>query len=230
MTMNVGVTIDRARVVANRSSGGDGTVNAGTTGGGGLYLSELGGTGSVMMRNSVVVDNLAEMGSTGAPPGGGGGGIFLQGLPSTLDHVTLADNRLGSTFMQGIGVVIISGTSNADVDIRYSIISNHSGTSAAALHVQPSNAVTLLRGIFSGNVKDTNADGSVGAPGSFSGLSTMLATGPLGYLSAGAPDFDYHIAPSSPAVNQATGSNMSDDLDGTARAGTPDIGADEAIP
>ncbi len=230
MTMNVGVTIDRARIVDNRSSGGDGSVNAGPCGGGGLYLSKLGGTGSVTMRNTVIADNLTEMGSAGAPPGGGGGGLFLQGLQATIEHATIADNRLGSTFMQGIGVVIISGTSDADVDLRHSIIANHSGTSAAALHVQPSNAVTLVRGIFSGNVEDTNSDGSVGAPGTFNGLGTMLATGPLGFVSAGAPDFDYHVGPSSPAVDQATGSSMAVDLDGDPRSGTRDIGADEVTP
>ena len=230
MTMNVAVTLDRVRIVDNRSSGGNGSVNAGPCGGGGAYLSRLGGTGSATIRNTVVADNLTEMGSTGAPPGGGGGGLFLQGLQTTIDHATIVDNSLGSTFMQGIGVVVISGTSNADVTIRHSIIANHSGSGAAALHVQPSNSVTLVRGIFSGNVKDTNSDGSVGAPGTFNGLGTMLATGSLGFLSPGAPSFDYHIAPTSPAVNQATSSNYTVDLDNQPRIGTPDIGADEATP
>src|SRR5690606_23550896 len=99
---------------------------------------------------------------------------------------------------------------------------------AAALHVQPSNSVTLVRGIFAANGRDTNSDGAVGAPGTFNGLATMLATGPLGYLAPGAPSFDYHIGPDSPAVDQATTSTATVDLDGAARIGTPDIGADEA--
>jgi hypothetical protein len=229
MTMNVGVTIDRARIVDNRSSGGDGSVNAGPCGGGGAYLSRLGGTGSATIRNTVVAGNETEMGSSGALPGGGGGGLFLQGLQTTIEHATIADNRIGTTAMQGSGVVIISGTSNASVDIRHSILADHGGA-GAALHVQPSNSVTLVRGIFSGNAKDTNSDGSVGAPGTFTGLGTMLSTGPLGFLSPGAPSFDYHIAPSSPAVNQATSSNYTVDLDNQPRTGTPDIGADEATP
>lgn len=229
MTMNVAVTLDRVRIVDNRSTGGNGSANAGPCGGGGAYLSRLGGSGSATIRNSVVADNETEMGATGTPPGGGGGGLFLQGLQTTIDHATIVDNRIGPTAMQGSGVVIISGTSNANVDIRHSIIADHGGA-GAALHVQPSNSVTLVRGIFSGNAKNTNSDGSVGAPGTFNGLGTMLATGSLGFLSPGAPSFDYHIAPTSPAVNQATSSNYTVDLDNQARVGTPDIGADEATP
>ena len=230
MAQNAVVTIERGRMVDNRATGGSGSVTRGAGGGGGAYLSRFGSVGSGTIRNSIFADNLAQMGASGTPPGGGGGGLFLQGLPMTIDHVTVAENRLGSMPMQGTGIVILSGTSGANVTMRHSIIADHTTAGGAALHVQPGNSVTLVRGIYAGNNDNDNSDGSPDAAGTFTGLGTMLATGPLDFLSPGAPSFDYHIAASSPAVDQATGSTIAVDFDGVARTGTPDIGADEATP
>lgn len=230
MSQNSDVTIDKSRMADNRATGGYGTANRGPGGGGGAYISRLGSGGSAVITNSIFADNLAEMGGGGTPPGGGGGGLFLQGLQATLDHVTVADNRLGVMPMQGTGIVVLSGTSGANVTIRHSIIADHTSTGGAALHVQPGNTVTLVRGIFSGNNDNDNSNGSPGPAGTFNGLNTMLSTGPLDFVSPGAPSFDYHIESTSPAVNQATSSNYTVDFDGQTRIGTPDIGADEATP
>jgi len=229
MAGNAPVTIERCRVVNNRSTGGSGSANRGTAGGGGLYLSRFGGNGASAIANSVIAANLTEMGASGTPLGGGGGGLFLQGVQAAIEHATIAGNRLGSSMMQGEGLVLLAGSSGANVTVRYTIIAQHTTPAgAAALHVQPGNAVTLARGVFAGNGRDTNADGSVGAPGTFNGLGTMLGTGALGFVAPGAPAYDYHIAVDSPAVDQATGSTATVDLDGAARVGVPDIGADEA--
>jgi hypothetical protein len=229
MAQNSVFTIDRTRMAGNRAAGGDGTVSRGTAGGGGAYLSRVGGSGSGTIVNSVFADNLAEMGTTGTPLGGGGGGLFLQGIPLTVDHSTVAGNRLGASMMQGEGIVLLSGDSGANVTIRHTILAEHTIPSGpTALHVQPGSTVTLVRGIFSGNGKDSNVDGTVGAAGTFNGLGTMVATGSLGFVAPGAPSFDYHIGAGSPAIDQATGSTVTVDLDGAPRTGTPDIGADEA--
>jgi hypothetical protein len=226
---NATITLDRDRVVDNRATGGNGSANRGVAGGGGVYLSRFSGSSSNVIMNSVVADNLAERGASGTPQGGGGGGLFLQGVQATIEHTTIVNNRLGSGVMQGEGLVLLSGAAGTTATVRYSIIAQHGVPAGpAALHVQPGSTVNLTRGIFSSNTRDSNADGSVGAPGTFNGLASMLAYGSVGFVSPGAPSFDYHLQPGSPAIDQATGSTATVDLDGAARVGVPDIGADEA--
>lgn len=72
------------------------------------------------------------------PRGGGGGGLFVNGGLANLTHVTIAQNQLGHSSMQGTGMVALN---NATVNIDYSIIANH--TSAVALHAQPGSTVNF---------------------------------------------------------------------------------------
>jgi hypothetical protein len=227
MTQDSTVTIERTRVVSNRSAGGAGSAAGGAGGGGGVYLSRLSGSAVSLLANSIIAGNLTAEGA-GPPQGGGGGGVFLQGVDVTLDHCTVAANRLGSATMQGTGAVLLTGATGTAATVRYSIVGEHSEPSgAAALHVQPGNALTLTRGIFSLNDRDTNAGGVPAPAGTITGLGTMLAFGAVDFASPGSPVFDYHLTDTSPAIDQATGSAMADDVDGAARAATPDIGADE---
>jgi hypothetical protein len=64
----------------------------------------------------------------------------------------------------------------------------------------------------------------------------MLNAASIQYVSPGSPNYDYHLQPSSPAIDQATGQYvgllLSDDIDGQPRpfGSAPDIGADEYMP
>jgi hypothetical protein len=59
----------------------------------------------------------------------------------------------------------------------------------------------------------------------------MLSASSAGFVSPGSPNYDYHITPSSWAVDQAIGSTTPSDIDGQTRPyGTiSDIGADEYV-
>jgi hypothetical protein len=49
----------------------------------------------------------------------------------------------------------------------------------------------------------------------------------VGFVSAGAPDFNYHILESSPLIDLATSSAENMDVDNESRSGLRDVGADE---
>ena len=61
----------------------------------------------------------------------------------------------------------------------------------------------------------------------------MLTDSTADFVSPGPPDYDYHILPTSPAKDRATGSTTPEDIDGQTRpyptGGVSDIGADEYV-
>lgn len=221
------LTIERTQIIDNISTGGNGSNNTGAAGGGGAYLIN---TSTTSIINSIIADNLTEMGSTGAAIGGGGGGLFLQNITGVnIIHTTLANNVLGRAPMQGQAIALLNSTT---ANISFSIIADHTnGFGAAALHVQPGNTVNLNRGLWVGNTKNDNSDNSPAPGGTFNGLGTMLSAGSAGFISPGSPNFNYHLSNSSAAKDQATGSTTSVDVDNEPRAyGIGDIGADENAP
>ncbi len=236
-TFNSTATLNRVMIINNTGRGGNGLAgNAGSAGGGGLNSVRLrSDSTSISIVNSVVADNLAALGTTGTQVGGGGGGIWLQGVQADIVHTTVAGNRFGSLPMQGQGILLINdGVPTPSVaNISYSIIANHTGfgASAAALHVKPGNTVTVNRGLYAGNSKDDNADGSPAPAGTFNGLASMLSASAVGFVSPGSPSFNYHITASSAAKDQATGSTTPIDIDLERRPFGPasDIGADEYV-
>lgn len=225
-TIHTNLWINRITVVNNRALGGDGSGNQGPAGGGGLYLHNIfDGSSKATVANSIIADNLADVGA-GAPVGGGGGGIWLQGLEAHLTHVTVARNRLGKSPMQGTGVLALNfGAVRAtEAYISHSIIAEHTEYSnAAAIHVHAGNVVNLNRVLLSANTHNTSATGAT-----INGLSTVIE-GQARFVSPGAPHYDYHIAQDSVARNAATGSVEQSDLDADIRDGQKDLGADEYV-
>ncbi len=235
LVFNMPATIERVQLISNSAIGGNTTSsgNAGPAGGGGLYLwrsrTDINPTGSV--TNVIVADNYVTMGSGGTSLGGGGGGIQVQGLTATFSHVTIARNRLGTTLIAGQGLLVLTapGISTSTANVSHSIIANHTQgkAGAVAVHVQQGNTVNFNRGLFAGNNDNSNAgDGGAGA---FNGLASMLSASSAGFISAGAPDFNYHLRGDSAAKDQATGSTITTDIDGQGRPydGISDLGADE---
>ncbi|NIV35647.1 MAG: hypothetical protein GWN58_41195 [Anaerolineae bacterium] len=230
------MTLDRVTIIGNTARGGDGTTgDKGAAGGGGINSTWIssGYDALLSVSNSIIADNVAEMGAGTNVTGGGGGGIWVQATEADIVHTTVARNRVDSS-MQGQGILLIEvGSRGARADVSYSIVADHTGfgSRVAALHVKPGNTVNLQRGLWSGNAKDTNADGSPAPAGTFNGLTSMII-GLAGFVSPGAPDYDYHILDDSAARDQATGSTTTTDMDGESRSlsGEPDIGADEYVP
>ncbi|MEM7331956.1 MAG: choice-of-anchor Q domain-containing protein [Chloroflexota bacterium] len=217
------LTLDRAVIVDNVASGGNGTVRAGAGGGGGIYYADFTETTTMRLTNVIIGNNLSEMGDTGSTPGGGGGGIFVNWGNVVMDHVTIAENRLGGSPMQGIGMVIING---AEVTISNSIFADLTDfASATAIHAQPGNSVTLDNNLFFNNNFDT------GGGGTFTGEGTSFTGDPM-FVSPGAPDNNYRINSGSAAIDQAAGSTVTTDVDNQSRSisGAPDVGADEYNP
>ena len=228
------------KIIANSAIGGNGNVEkAGAGGGGGLYLwmTRSGPKPSTTITNSVIADNFVGMGATGdSSAGGGGGGIQIQGVDANIDHSTVSNNRLDPRLVSGNAVLILSDITagSASVNINNSIIANHTigGSGASAVLVQEDNAVTFNRGLFVGNIKDTNNDGSPMPNGDFFGLATMLRTSDPKFISPGSPNYNFHIRLDSLAKDNATESSINMDFDGQNRHfnNISDLGADEYWP
>lgn len=217
------MVIERSQVIGNTVRGGSSTFLAGAAGGGGVAVQRLSGATITTINNTIVAKNVAAMGDgPDKSAGGGGGGLYFNGAMATVEHTTVANNVLGNSPMQGIGAVIFSygAATPATVQIKYSIIANHTQyAGAAALHTQPGNSLTLVTGLFDGNT--TNVAGLA------NGLDTMIV-GPASFVD---PDnLDFHIRSNSAAINAATNSTAVLDIDTQARHVQRDIGADEYVP
>jgi hypothetical protein len=236
-TLNSNLNLNQVQVINNKVIGGAGAVNAGSPGGGGLYLTRLGtsAANTVTILNTVIADNTVQFGASGnTNVGGGGGGIWLQGIAATITQSTIANNHFGANLFNGQAIVLLNdgGQNAASATISYSIIANHTNTNrAAALSVlsqSPNNAATLNQVLYANNTKDDNSDGVPSPAGVFNGLNTVTRAASAGFTSPGGTNFDYSISANSPAVNRATGSNATVDINNNPRTGVPDLGAYEA--
>ncbi len=242
MATNSNIVIERTKIIANTATGGAGTVLRGSAGGGGIYLTRFSGNTSAVIVNSMIADNYIAMGSGPGNPGGGGGGLWLQGIPIDIVHTTIAHNRMESGLAYGIAAIFVDfGAPTPTVaNISYSAITDHSNTNPnpglvqSTLHVWSGNTINLNKGVFANNSNNTNLENdpsSTGGPGTINGLATMQSLS-MNYVSIGSPFYNYHIASTSSAINQASGSTTWVDIDGQFRPfnGVSDIGADEYLP
>ena len=194
------------------------------------------GTFHATLKNVIIAENLANQGSgTTSSGNGGGGGVVVHGMNADFIHTTIARNHIGSTMVLGQGLVVQSWDSfPAAVNLNYSIVANHTGggTLASAIAIQKGSTLTFNHGLFAGNAKDTNANGSPVPAGTINGLSTMLSTSSAGFISPGSPNNNYFLRLDSPAKDQATGGTTTDDIDRQTRPynGVSDLGADENWP
>jgi hypothetical protein len=237
------VTVERTIVAANAALGGDGVVQGGAAVGGGIAFINGSSPGNGVdktftLRNVVVADNRVDVGA-GAFVGGGAGGLWIQAAVGTIDHATIAGNRLLNDQLLGAGMTLIAQAGwQTQVTMRNSIVADHTGAAFhpasyanAAIWAGQGTQADLSRTLFANNAHDSNAGISGGLnlpPGTFNVSSTMTAAN-AGFVAPGTPSYDYHLLPSSPAIDQATASSVSDDLDGDSRpqGAAPDIGADE---
>ncbi|HYT89884.1 MAG TPA: choice-of-anchor Q domain-containing protein [Gemmataceae bacterium] len=232
---NSSLTLDRVKVVSNTAQEGAASVTPGTAGGGGVYLTALVGAATGTINNSLIADNLATSSPGSASASGGGGGIWLQGVTATINQSTIANNRLGPGLIFGQAIVMldISASQGTNATLSYSIIANHTTTNPQSsaisigqfLQAGGNNHLTYNTNLFANNTQNDNSAG--GAAGTVSGAATNLQAADAGFVSAGAPNNDYRLVAGSPAVNAATGSNATVDLNNFPRDAQPDIGAFE---
>ncbi|MFN8467966.1 MAG: hypothetical protein U0X20_20570 [Caldilineaceae bacterium] len=230
MTINSTVRINRAIVLANTAKGGNGSGgDYGGPNGGGITVSWSGSSASnLTLTNSIVGANTAATGDSGKVIGGGGGGIWIQATTATLDHVTIANNKLSGPGVVGQGVLLLhTGDTGANATIRNSLITGHTGSDGSAVDVFPKSTATLAGGLFYGNSWNTGRDNPhIGANmGTINGAETLGNADPFYFSTA---DSDFHIQTKSPAKDKAAGSQQKVDVDNDQRDGSPDYGADEA--
>jgi hypothetical protein len=62
-------------------------------------------------------------------------------------------------------------------------------------------------------------------------MNTSLYVSSVQFMSPGAPSYNYHLSSSSPAIDEAAGSQLTSDIDNQPRPfnSMPDIGADEYV-
>jgi hypothetical protein len=213
--LNSNVSLNQVQVISTSSAHG------------GVWITRTksSATLSAQITNTVVADT-----TVNEPDVLGAIGISLNGVDATISHTTVANNRGGYVFLD-VGILLHAGT-NADGSARGatamigdSIIANNN----LGLDVAGSpNVVTLNHVLYAGNSKDDNSDGQPDAAGTFNGLDTVIRAASAGFTSPGGPNYDYSLAASSPAVNQAIGSKVTVDINNNPRTGTPDLGAYEA--
>jgi hypothetical protein len=216
------VTLDRVRLINNEAIG-KGVRSNGT--GGGLYVTSYTTFTSLTASNLVVANNKV----TGTGDGyslGGGLGIDASGYRATvtLNHATFSGNQLG-TERTGIAINIFAN-SQATTNINYSIIANHTNTrpTAAAVFVGAGTTINLNHTLWHNNINNWATGGTVNDKNPHSGDPA--------FVSADAPNYDYHIQNTSAAIDLASGSSTTTDLDGENRpyGSASDIGADENAP
>jgi hypothetical protein len=246
-TDGVNLTLNRVQVVGNVSQSGGGSRNAGSPGGGGIYLVAIkpGDRNSVQVLNSVIANNVVQFGGGGQQysVGGGGAGAWLQGVNATFTHVTFDNNQLGQNVFFGQALLLLNdGLNNGPAPtlttatVNYSIIADHTNgnnPTANTVHLRPQNGRNVLtynQVLFANNTNDDNSGGrlEVPPPGAYNGLNTVQQAATAGFVSPGAPRFDYDLLPTSPAVDAAFGSSMTTDIEQRLRFGVPDLGAYEA--
>jgi hypothetical protein len=225
-SQNSTVVIDRSRVVGNSTQSGNGAT-VGDTNGGGLYFVRNAGNATATITNTVIADNSLKLG-TGNSGMGGGGGIYAQGMPTSLTHVTIDNNRLDPQLNVGQGVNVSDG---GTINLAFSIVSNHQGAQGAALNAASGSTLNLNQVLSWNNRTLTAGAGTVNGAGSV--IERRPANNELLYVSPGDPNQDYHlnkaVTGGNPAIDAAKGSTTTVDLDNNARSGVPDLGAFEAV-
>ncbi|MCI0520175.1 MAG: hypothetical protein L0Z70_07935 [Chloroflexi bacterium] len=233
------VSLDRVAVIQNAAvSGGSFTGgNAGSPSGGGAYLTSFGDSGSyyASVTNSVFSDNRIEVGN-GKSVGGGGAGMVIQAQRADVVHSTFANNYFVGDLKSGQGLLVHGSQGSSGVpataNVKYTIISDHIHPETdwtSALTVAAGSTTNLTGVLFANNTNDINTNGKPFPAGTITGLTSVSKAQSIEYVSPGAPDYDYHLSSSSPAVDLAAGSSVTTDFDGQTRPvySYADMGADE---
>jgi hypothetical protein len=230
MTLASDIALERVSMTDNRTQGGAGSVTRGAGGGGGAFFEDKDGSKSVSLVNCIVAGNSVHIGGGGGGViGGGGGGLAFLGAQADVTHTTVAGNWIDAPKLQGRGMVLITrlGLTPSNVDFSYGIVADHDASSGdAAIRVKPDSVLNLDFGLFANNGSPVYPD-IIATDGTVTGEGSMLSASDVDFVAPGAPDFDYHLQDTSPAIGEAIGTTTANDVDGGDRDAEPDLGADE---
>jgi hypothetical protein len=179
---NGNFTLDSSSVTGNVAQGGDNGsgIKPGPLGGGIHTVSSQGTRNNLTLTNDVIAGNQALFGGGQSEAGGGsGGGVSLNGTNATIANSTFDNNQFGPAATSNLQGEAIAANNVAGLGTVFTLsgstVKNHKnnfGLPAAAVHVFPGSTGTFSSDLFSGNTKNTNADGRPFTAGTFSGLPT----------------------------------------------------------
>jgi hypothetical protein len=237
---NSNVTVERTLVIQNKAIGGTITNMRALAGGGGISVSSFLFPTNLLVENSVVADNQLQFGAGPGPDNGGGAAIWVEGSSADILHTTIAGNRFvnpsaGNTQLAGTALFVPLGVNGvvASVNFSWNIVADQpapsAGVRSVAVLAQTNQTVHYNQNLFA---NDDLIDNSAGGQATFTGSATNLTAQSAGFVSPSAPNFNYHLVASSPAIDQATNGTEPIDFDRQPRAvGTPrDLGAFEFAP
>ncbi len=243
MTDDSLLTMSRGIVIQNQAIAGE-TLGASTptcAGGGGLYLTAFTQPNKFVLNlsNTIVADNVIDVEGQGIKTGGSGAGVVVQALTANLNHITLANNQVNNDARFGQALMIVGLKANdntgAIVNLQNSIVSDHINpftSSTSAITVVPGSTLHINQVLFANNINDINTNSQPIDPGVITGLDKIFKETTVGFVSLGYPNYDYHLLPSSPAVDKAQQELTDIDFenDGRPYNGRSDLGADEYVP
>ncbi len=229
--------------------------NTGYDGGGGVYLYYSAAT----LRGNTIADNTSNYGGGGvrlnysaATLSGNtitdnrsdmdpGGGLYLEGSDATLTNNVVADNQVNGSYNRGSGLYIAGSSPR----LRHNTIARNSGGDGSAIYVDghggnystvwmtntimfshtvglsvtAGNTATLESTLWHQYVTDAGGAGTINRTHDWPGDPAFVN-----------PDArDYHVGPTSAAINKGVDAGVTTDIDGDPRplGAAPDLGADE---
>ena len=243
MTDDSELNLDRSKIVGNQAVSGETLGNSTPTGGGGggLYLTAFTQPDSFTLNlsNLIVADNIIDIDSPEIEVGGSGAGLVVQGLTANIYHATISNNQVNDEARFG-QAIMITGLGNGDgtfaiVNLNNSIVSDHINpftTCTSAITVVPNSTLNINGVLFANNTNDINDNSKPVPPGTINGISTVVKAETVGFVSPGNPNYDYHLLPSSPAIDKVEKNYVRWDYEGEDRPfmNLADLGADEYTP
>jgi Fibronectin type III domain len=210
-TTGTALTLTNVALLNNSATTGTGAV-AGQSYGGGLFMTVAGNSSSLNATNVVVAANSVSGSGLVA-----GGGIGIRSTTFDMSHLTLANNVLSGS--NELGQAIFFQASATSGTLRNSITSGHTGQDS--FYGEGGASATISR--LMTNDTTTALIGGSGI------TSQNLITGNPNFISPGSPNYNYRIGFGSAAMNQATGSTVTFDIDQQPRpiGSAADLGADE---
>jgi hypothetical protein len=172
--------------------------------GGGVYIND-----DPTLINNVIAGNviLAPDATHFHAPG-----IYVKGGSPELIHNTIAQN----TGSDGVGLYVTQDAERSQVQLFNTIIVSH--TIGIYAPGEDAENIAVADGIlWSGNISNTWGSGTFFLSNETTGNPAFID--PVGG--------DYHIQATSDAVDQGVDTEVIFDIDGEARLGAPDLGADE---
>jgi hypothetical protein len=215
--INTNVTLNRVQVLGNSAANGGGISLGGPT---------------ANITNSVFADNACSAPST-TDTSETTSGVLVSGGSANFTFTTFAQNTSSGT---AVPAILLAGSIFSQPKVTATltdcVIANHTNTSGvAAVAVGASNTLTYNHVLSANNTLLDNAGAPAGSSGTssggaFNGEATVTTAADAQFVAPGAPDYDYSIRSSSPAVGQGVAvAGVTIDIDQQPRGNPPDLGA-----